>query len=245
MNSIIAIANNKGGVGKTATAEYLARVWSKADHTVLVIDCDPQANLTDRLLGEGSRPSVTLADLLDRDATMQDTIIEIDDHLRLIAADTVLEDTDSRMVINNLGIFRLNNILQQYISFRLGTVDIIIIDCPPNLGALTTSALIAADEILIPCLPEPASIAGLEKLVQKQHELRTMLHSAFNIRGSIATMVEATNLHHQYVELLQAHPSVPFLGCVPKRKGENRDIELYRAYDPIAFTIEAQLEGIE
>lgn len=239
----IVIANNKGGVGKSETAKHLGRILAARRHETVLIDLDPQANLTDRLLGSerGARPLPALPDALtDPGVNLVDVRRPLADNLWLLPADERLDDVDSAMVIDMFGIMRIDNMLRSAPALA----DLVLIDCPPNLGALTTAALIAADWVLIPTQPEPASIAGIERIERKLNEIYSATRRAPSIAGTVATFVQReTNLHKAGLGALMRGHMPPMLGCVPQRKGEGAETELAAAYEPVADQLIAAIFG--
>lgn len=237
MKIIIAVVNGKGGVGKTTTTEMLGVILGSRGRPVTLIDLDPQANLTDRLLSTTAenRPHPTIADVLDGSFSLYDALTAVPDRdcLRLVPTDAELDDTDSRMVIDNFGVLKLRNILED----AQGLGDFILIDCPPNLGSLTTAALIAADYVIIPVQPEPSAIAGVERIERKLAEIHNALRRAPRVLGTVATFVEDVKLHGEGLGKLHRGYMPPLLGQVPKRKGLNAWAELRTAYESVADAI--------
>lgn len=233
----IAIVNGKGGVAKTTTTQHLGHILAERGHNVLVADIDPQANLTKRLLGTADR-APTIADVLDDGALLYEAIVGTGcDRLSLLPSNWALDDTDSRMVIDPFGVMRLDNILRG----ALGNTHFVLIDCPPNLGSLTTAALIAADYVIVPVQPEASAIDGIERIQTKLADIRKALRRSPQIIGTIATIVEDVNLHRNGLGQLRRGWMPPLLGEIPKRKGVNAEGELREAYKPVADRLLALL----
>ncbi len=199
MGRIIAVANQKGGVGKTTTAINLAASLALAERHVLLIDIDPQANLTS---GVGMRDKVeadhsiytalTSADL-DTDLTtmIQPTAV---DRLSIIPADRHLTGAEIEMV----GLLAREQRLRRLVRPLADRFDYIFIDCPPSLGLLTLNALVAADSVLIPLHCEYFALEGLADFVATMRRVRAALNPALDIEGVLLTMYdERTNLGQQ------------------------------------------------
>src|SRR5579859_5322041 len=199
MSRTLAVANQKGGVGKTTTTINLAASLAVSDRRVLLVDVDPQSNLTS---GVGRRnqagPGGTIYDALtsgdpttDADPFIIPTGIE---RLSLIPADRNLTGAEIEMVSLLAREERLRRLLQS-VKDRY---DYIFIDCPPSLGLLTLNALVAADAALIPLHCEYFALEGLADLVTTMRRVRTSLNPDLDIEGVLLTMFdERTNLGQQ------------------------------------------------
>lgn len=235
---IIAVVNNKGGVAKSTTVKLLGRNLAALGLNVTMADCDPQSNLTDWVLGSeaGDRPPHHIGHLIEGRATVGDVLISmplLNGRLRLLPADSDLDDTGSRMVMNNLGIFALGNVLADAGS-ALG--DVVLLDTPPALGALTMSALLAADEIIIPTIPEPASASGISSVIRMLGQMQATVRRRPNIMGVVVTMFEHTTLHRKVLADLEA-AQYRVLGVIPKRKGIHAAKELELEYSILSVAV--------
>jgi chromosome partitioning protein len=196
---IVAIANQKGGVGKTTTTINLAASLAVAGRTVLLVDVDPQGNLTSGVgqKGRTAEAGTIYNALTSLEPTTDATPFIIDtsiDRLRLIPADRSLTGAEIEMVTLSAREERLRALID---SLR-GSYDHIFIDCPPSLGLLTLNALVAADAVLIPLHCEYFALEGLAELVGTMRRVRAALNPALDIDGVLLTMFdERTNLGQQ------------------------------------------------
>jgi len=196
---IVAIANQKGGVGKTTTAINLAASLALADQRVLVVDVDPQGNLTS---GVGQKGKVAAAGTIYDALTSAEPIADAHPYvvttgisgLSLIPADRNLTGAEIELV----GLDAREERLRALVSSMRGEFDYIFIDCPPSLGLLTLNALVAADAVLIPLHCEYFALEGLADLVGTLRRVRAALNPALDIEGVLLTMFdERTNLGQQ------------------------------------------------
>ena len=190
---IVAVANQKGGVGKTTTAINLATSIALSGRRVLLIDVDPQGNLTSGvgLKGEKS-PAGTVYEALmgeaDPSAFVLPTQVE---NLFAIPADRSLTGAEIELV----SVLAREQRLKRIADALRGEFDDIFIDCPPSLGLLTLNALVAADAVLIPLHCEYFALEGLADLVGTMRRVRTVLNPALDIEGVLLTMYDdRTNL---------------------------------------------------
>ncbi len=199
MARILAVANQKGGVGKTTTTINLAASLALAGRRVLLVDVDPQGNLTSGVGQKGkASPAGTIYDALtgSEDATDARPFIVPTgvDRMRLIPADRNLTGAEIELVALAGREERLRALLA---SIR-DDYDFIFIDCPPSLGLLTLNALVAADAVLIPLHCEYFALEGLADLVGTLRRVRAALNPALDIEGVLLTMFdERTNLGQQ------------------------------------------------
>ena len=199
MSRIVAVANQKGGVGKTTTAINLAASLSVEQQSVLIVDVDPQGNLTSGV-GRKGQPSQA-GSIYEALTTTEPTtdarpfIIPTDlDRLQLIPADRNLTGAEIELVTLTAREERLRALLHPLRD----TYDYIFIDCPPSLGLLTLNALVAADALLIPLHCEYFALEGLADLIATLQRVRGSLNPNLEIDGVLLTMYdERTNLGQQ------------------------------------------------
>ena len=195
---ILAIANQKGGVGKTTTAVNLAAALVDDGYTVLLVDLDPQGNASTGL-GVAQKDRVhTTYDLLIEDAPLADVICATDiDGLLLAPATNDLSSADIEMIANEKRSFLLRDALRQPAIDRF-EIDYILIDCPPSLSLLTVNAMVAADAVLVPLQSEFYALEGLSQLLLTIREVRQSANPTIRIEGIVLTMFDGrTNLSLQ------------------------------------------------
>jgi chromosome partitioning protein len=199
MARIVAVANQKGGVGKTTTAINLAASLAVADRRVLLIDLDPQNNLTSGVGQKGKTGSAgTMYDAITAADPISDPtpfiIPTLVDRLMLMPADRQLTGAEIEMV----PLPHREERLRTLIAAVRDQYDYIFIDCPPSLGLLTLNALVAADAVLIPLHCEYFALEGLAELVGTIRRVRAAFNPELDIEGVLLTMVdERTNLGQQ------------------------------------------------
>ena len=204
MGKIIAIANQKGGVGKTTTAINLAASLAVLEKKVLIIDADPQANTTSGLnFSPDNDEKRTLYEVLIGSLDVRDSLIQteverlhmIPSHINLVGAEIeLLEVPDRESVMKNA----LAPIRDDY--------DYIIIDCAPSLGLITINSLTAADSVIIPVQPEFFALEGLGKLLQTVRIVQSGVNPSLQIEGFVVTMFDGrTRVHTQVLAELRDH----------------------------------------
>ena len=199
MARVVAVANQKGGVGKTTTTINLAASLAIAERRVLLVDVDPQSNLTS---GVGRKnqasPAGTIYNALTSIEPTADArpflIPTAIDRMQLIPADHNLTNAEIELITLSVR----EEQLQQLLDSIRNEFDYIFIDCPPSLGLMTLNALVAADAVLIPLHCEYFALEGLADLVGTMRRVRSALNPSLDIEGVLLTMFdERTNLGQQ------------------------------------------------
>ena len=203
MGKVIAIANQKGGVGKTTTAVNLASALAVLEKKILLIDADPQANATSGLGVNVDEKNVGTYELLEHTAAVEETIIQTSvPHLDLIPSHIDLVAIEIELVDKNQREFMLKKALENVID----TYDFILIDCEPSLGLITLNALTAANSVIIPIQCEYFALEGLGKLLNTIKSVQKIHNEALDIEGLLLTMYDARlRLSNQVVEEVKKH----------------------------------------
>ena len=198
MGRIIAIANQKGGVGKTTTAINLSACLAEAGKKVLTIDLDPQGNTTSGLGVEKEELEKTVYELMLGEFTVKETIYKTEiDNLYLIASNVNLAGAE----IELLNISEKEYILKNEVDYIQDDFDFIIIDCPPSLNMLTVNAMTTANTVLVPIQCEYYALEGLSQLMYTINLVQKRLNPNLKMEGVVFTMYDArTNLSLQVVE---------------------------------------------
>jgi chromosome partitioning protein len=198
MGKIIAVANQKGGVGKTTTAVNLSAALGSQGCRVLLVDTDPQGNATSGLgiavAGDEATIYETLIDGLAADEAIRPTEVP---GLEVLPADNRLAGADLELV----SVFRREYVLSQALKPVVGRYQYLIIDCPPSLGLLTLNALTAAHSVLVPIQCEYYALEGLGRLLETVERIRESLNPNLGIEGILLTMFDSRlNLSMQVAE---------------------------------------------
>lgn len=197
---ILAVANQKGGVGKTTTAINLAAALVERGARVLLVDLDPQGNAS---TGLGVLPAdrlKTTSDLLLDEIPIADVIVPTETSgLLLCPANADLSSADMELVANEKRSFLLHDALREP-SIDDYAFDFIMIDCPPSLSLLTVNALVASHAVLVPLQTEFFALEGLSQLMLTVREVRQSANPALRIEGVVLTMHDARNRLSQQVE---------------------------------------------
>lgn len=204
MGKVIAIANQKGGVGKTTTAINLAASLAVLERKVLIIDADPQANTTSGLnFSPDNDEQRTLYEVMIGSIRAEDALIQteipglhmIPSHINLVGAEIEMLEMQER-----------ETVLKRALAPIRENYDFIIIDCSPSLGLITVNTLAAADSVIIPVQPEFFALEGLGKLLQTIRLVQGGVNAALTIEGFVVTMFDGrTRVHTQVVGELREH----------------------------------------
>ena len=216
MNRIYAVANQKGGVGKTTTAVNLGAYLAAAGKRILLVDVDPQANSTSHLgVDRKSLPVSTYNVLLDGVPAANAILLTQQVHLDLLPSAPSLAGAEVELV----GMLAREHRLARALAPITDRYDYVIIDCPPSLGLLTINALVAArDGVLIPVQCEYLALEGLGHLLKTIYMVRDNLNPGLTIAGVVLTMYDSrTNLSKQVVEEVRRYfPAYVFQTVVPR-----------------------------
>jgi chromosome partitioning protein len=210
--TIVTIANQKGGVGKTTTAVNLAAALAKHGLEILVIDTDPQGNASTALNIDHRVGTPDVYSVLVEEQDFAEVIKSVTDIENLYCAPATIDLAGAEIELVSLVAreYRLQKALNKYLDFHKEkykkTLDYVFIDCPPSLGLLTLNALVAAKEVLIPIQTEYYALEGLGQLMNNVNLVKKQLNPELEVATIVLTMFDSrTNLSQQVAEEVRKH----------------------------------------
>ena len=243
MAKTIAIANQKGGVGKTTTSINLSACLAEKGKKVLVIDTDPQGNTTSGFGIDKNNLENTIYDLILGECSISDCIIKnVISNISIVPSNVNLAAAEIELI----GIDRKEYILKKEVDYIKEEYDFIIIDCPPSLNMLTINAMTTADSVLVPIQCEYYALEGLSQLIHTVNLVKERLNPELDMEGIVFTMYDSrTNLSAQVVENVKSHLNQKIYNTVIPRNIRLAEAPSYglpiNMYDPKSAGSEAYL----
>ena len=193
---VVALLNQKGGVGKTTSTVNLGAALARFGHRVLLIDLDPQSNLSLHFGVEGSPEQRTVRDLLlDPSCGIEDVVQQARPGLDFVPAVTELALVEGELAAMD----GMQGVLRGKLESARGRYDVVLLDCPPSLGVLSVNALTAADEVFVPMQAHYLPLRGLEKLLQTVHLVAQGLNPSIRVTGILLCMHDGSSSHARAV----------------------------------------------
>lgn len=214
MTTVIAVTNQKGGVGKTTSSINIAYYLAKMGKRTLLIDFDPQGNATSGLGVDKQALQATMADVMLEKRSLSEIIVETEHkNLSLAPSTPILANTEVELAQAQRRFSRLKNAIDQ-----LKVFDIVIIDCPPSLSLLTVNGLISARYVLLPVQTEFYALEGLSQLLETMQIIRKNMNPVLDIIGVLPTMTDSrTTLSGQVLDEIRKHfPGKVFKHTIPR-----------------------------
>ncbi len=208
MSKVIAISNQKGGVGKTTTAVSLGVALAKEGKKVLLIDCDSQGSMSIALgIEQPDSLDVSLSEIMSNVIAEQPMPDEYGIHSHEEGVDFVPANIElSGIELQLTGLMSRERVLKEYVDRVKGKYDYVFLDCTPSLGMMTVNALSAADSVIIPAQPQYLSAKGFDLLLGTVAKVRRQVNPSLNIDGILFTMVDRrTNLAKDIISIVRKH----------------------------------------
>jgi chromosome partitioning protein len=252
MGTVLAFANQKGGVAKTTTVQSLGDAFFERGHRVLLVDLDPQACLTYAVGIDADALGGTLHDVFVGRAKAEEVLVELDDGLAILGSSIDLAGAEVHLLTKTGREFVLARALKRLVA----EYDYILLDCGPSLGILTINGLTAADYVVIPFQGETLSHRGVGQLLETVHDVRAYTNEDLRVLGGIATMFDGrTRLAQQVLlDVAAVHgievllPPIPKSVRVAEAPGRGRSVLAHaasskpaQAYRELAATIQTRL----
>lgn len=244
MGKIIAIANQKGGVGKTTTSINLSASLASKGKNILVIDADPQGNTTSGFGIEKNDLENTIYELILSECSIKECILnDVIQGVSIIPSNVNLAAAEIELI----GVERKEFILRREVEWVKESYDYIIIDCPPSLNLLTLNAMTTADSVLVPIQCEYYALEGLSQLIHTINLVKERLNPDLDMEGVVFTMYDSrTNLSTQVVENVKNHLNQRVFDTVIPRNIRLAEAPSYgmpiNKYDPKSAGAEAYMQ---
>ncbi len=243
MGKIIAIANQKGGVGKTTTAINLSASLAAKEKKVLVIDTDPQGNTTSGFGVDKNNLENTIYELILGECSIRDCLIsDVIENVDLLPSNVNLAASEIELI----GVDKKEFILKNEVDYVKDKYDFIMIDCPPSLNLLTINSMTTADSVLVPIQCEYYALEGLSQLIHTVNLVKERLNPQLDLEGVLFTMYDSrTNLSMQVVENVKANLKANVYQTMIPRNIRLAEAPSYgmpiNAYDPKSAGAEAYM----